>query len=165
MRYRQTLIPALLLSGLLFGGPVAGYTLEEFRFDDPKRSAEFQDLIAKLRCVVCQNESLAASQASVAQDLRREIYRRMQEGQSREQIIEFLVARYGDFVLYDPPLKPSTLIVWLGPPGLVGLGIYLFIRALKRKQLQPEGELSESERAHLNRLLAQGGQAHTQERP
>ncbi|QIK38468.1 cytochrome c-type biogenesis protein CcmH [Caldichromatium japonicum] len=146
----------LCLTGILLARPALAYTLEEFRFDDPKRGAEFRDLIAELRCVVCQNESLAGSQASVAQDLRREIYRRMQEGQTREQIIDFLVARYGEFILYDPPLKPSTVLIWLGPLVLVGAGGYLFIRTLKRKQTEPEpDDLTEEERTRLYQLLPQ----------
>ncbi len=152
----------LLLSGILLDRPAPAYTLEEFGFEDPKRSAEFRDLIAELRCVVCQNESLASSQASVAQDLRREIYRRMQEGQGRDEIIDFLVARYGEFILYDPPLKPSTLLIWLGPLLLVGTGGYLFIRTLRRKQTEPERGLTEEERARLSQLLAQNGQGHNQ---
>ena len=101
-------LPALLLAGLLAAPVVGAYTLEEFTFENPARAHEFRELIDELRCLVCQNESLAGSQAELAQDLREEVFRMMQEGQSRDEVVEFLVARYGDFVLYDPHLKPST---------------------------------------------------------
>lgn len=145
---------ALMLAASLAAGSVSAYTLEEFSFDDPARFDEFRDLIAELRCLVCQNESLAASQAEVAQDLREEIYRMMRDGQSRDEIVEFLVARYGDFVLYDPPIKPSTYLLWFGPFLLVAGGGFLLFRTLKRKEAEPETELSETERARLEQLLA-----------
>ncbi len=117
----------MLAAALLAARPMP-ITLEEFTFEDPARTQEFHDLIGKLRCLVCQNESLAGSQASVAQDLRKEVYRMMREGKSRDDVVDFLVARYGDFVLYEPPIKPSTYILWFGPFLFVGLGGFLLLR-------------------------------------
>lgn len=151
------LLAGLLLGGALAPGSAQAYTLEEFTFEDPARTHEFRDLIGQLRCLVCQNESLAGSQASVAQDLREEVYRMMSEGQSRDQIVDFLVARYGDFVLYEPPLKPSTYFLWLGPFLFLGLGGYLLARALQRKKAEPEQDLSASERERLSQLFARNG--------
>lgn len=144
---------ALLFVSLL-GGLASAYTLEEFKFDTPAEHEAFRDLIGKLRCLVCQNESLAGSQAGVAQDLREEVYRMMREGQSEQEIVTFLVDRYGDFVLYEPPIRPSTYILWFGPFIFLGLGGYLLFRTLGRKTAEPEAELSEAERARLQRLLA-----------
>jgi cytochrome c-type biogenesis protein CcmH len=147
---------ALLAGVLAFGNPSA-YTLEEFKFDQPGQHEAFRDLIAKLRCLVCQNESLAASQADVAQDLREEVYRMMLEGQSDEEIVTFLVDRYGDFVLYEPPIKPSTYILWFGPFIFLGVAGYMLFRTLGRKKDEPEEDLTEAERTRLQRLLAAGG--------
>jgi cytochrome c-type biogenesis protein CcmH len=150
----RTLLRASLLAFLLTAPAAGAYTLEELSFEDPAQTEAFRELIEQLRCLVCQNESLAASQAELAQDLREEIYRMFKEGKSRDEIIEFLVARYGDFVLYDPPLKPSTYILWFGPFAFVGIGAFFLIRTLLRKQQSPDRELSDEERQRLEKLLA-----------
>ena len=129
------------------------YTLEEFTFEDPDQMEAFRALIEEIRCLVCQNESLAGSQAELAQDLREEVYRMFTEGRSRDEIVEFLVARYGDFVLYDPPLKPSTYVLWFGPFVLIGIGAFFLIRTLVRKKQSSDSELSPEERARLQALL------------
>ncbi|NCA71638.1 MAG: cytochrome c-type biogenesis protein CcmH [Sphingobacteriia bacterium] len=147
-------LSALLLLGALASGQATAYTLEEFSFETPAQHATFHSLIAKLRCLVCQNESLASSQAGVAQDLREEVYRMVQEGQSEREIVTFLVDRYGDFVLYEPPIKPSTYILWFGPFIFLGVAAWLLFRTLARKREEPESTLSESEQARLQRLLA-----------
>ena len=153
MRYLERL-RSLLLVGLLSANTAGAYTLEEFKFDDPARAEEFRGLIDELRCLVCQNESLAGSQAELAQDLREEVYRMMKEGQSRDQIVEFLVARYGDFVLYDPPVKLSTYPIWFGPLLLAGIGGFFLFRTLLRKKESADKELSEEERKRLQELLS-----------
>jgi cytochrome c-type biogenesis protein CcmH len=155
-----TVLAALTLAGVLLTTQAGAFTLEEFTFEDPARTQEFRDLTSELRCLVCQNESLAGSQAGVAQDLRKEVYRLMQEGKSRQEVIDFLVERYGDFVLYEPPLKPSTLVLWFGPFLFVGFGAYLLARTLQRKKAEPEQDLSEAERARLQQLLAKTGDQH-----
>ncbi len=143
-----------MLAGLLTAPTVGAYTLEEFKFEDPARSEAFRALIEEIRCLVCQNESLAGSQAELAQDLREEVYRMFQEGKSRDEIVDFLVARYGDFVLYDPPLKPSTYVLWFGPFLLIGVGAFLLIRTLMSKRQSRDKELSGEERQRLQKLLA-----------
>ncbi|MGE5155056.1 MAG: cytochrome c-type biogenesis protein [Bdellovibrio bacteriovorus] len=154
MRINRT-FRALVTGALLAWGAAGAYTLEEFQFESPAQEQQFRDLIGKLRCLVCQNESLAGSQADLAQDLREEVYRMMQEGKSKDEIIEFLVARYGDFVLYQPPIKPSTYLLWFGPFLLVGVGGFLLLRALQRKKGEPEPDLSGAERARIEQLLHQ----------
>ena len=145
----------LYLLGLLalFSSVTAAYTLEQFQFDDPKQTLQFQKLIEELRCLVCQNESLASSQADLAQDLRAEVYEMMQSGKSREEIVDFLVARYGDFVLYDPPLKPATYPLWFGPLILGILGLLIWVRVIRNKKRAADRELSEAERQRLQGLL------------
>lgn len=157
LRTRPLFFSAALLAGVLAFGNISAYTLEEYHFEDPADFTTFRDLIAKLRCLVCQNESLASSQAGVAQDLRNEVYRMMQEGQSDEEIMTFLVDRYGDFVLYEPRVKPSTYILWFGPFIFLGLGGYLLFRTLGRKKDEPEEDLTDAERTRLQRLLAADG--------
>jgi cytochrome c-type biogenesis protein CcmH len=151
------MIRALLAAALLAYGSVGAFTLEEFKFQSPGQEQEFRELIGKLRCLVCQNESLAASQADLAQDLRKEVYQMMQEGKGQEEIIEFLVARYGDFVLYQPPVKPSTYFLWFGPFVLIGVGGILLLRVLQRRRREPEQDLSAAERDRIEQLLTQPG--------
>ncbi|AHF03570.1 cytochrome C biogenesis protein [Marichromatium purpuratum 984] len=153
-RHHHPLLAGMALAGALLAGAAQSYTLEEFTFEDPNQFEDFRDLIGELRCLVCQNESLAGSQAGVAQDLREEVYAMMREGQSREEVVDFLVARYGDFVLYDPPIKPSTYILWFGPFVLVGGAGLLLWRAIRRKKAEPEQDLTADERARLQQLIA-----------
>lgn len=148
---------ALLTAALLAWGGAGAYTLEEFQFTSPAQEQEFRDLIGKLRCLVCQNESLAGSQADLAQDLREEVYGMMQEGKGKDEIVAFLVARYGDFVLYQPPVKPSTYILWFGPFLLIGVGGFLLLRALQRKKGEPEPDLTGAQQARIEQLLTQPG--------
>ena len=149
------LIKSLLLglSLLLGSGSLSAYTLEEFEFESPEQQAEFRELIGKLRCLVCQNESLAGSQAELAQDLRNEVYRMMRAGQSQDQILDFLVDRYGDFVLYDPPLKPSTYLLWFGPFVLIGIAAFVAVRTIMHKKQAPDEPMSDAERERLQSLL------------
>jgi cytochrome c-type biogenesis protein CcmH len=151
------LIKTILLAGLLtVAAAASAYTLEEFRFDSPAQEEQFRDLIGKLRCLVCQNESLAGSQAELAQDLRNEVYRMMRAGQSEDEILTFLVDRYGDFVLYDPPLKPSTYVLWFGPFVIIGVAAYFMLRAVMRRKPAPDEDISDEERARLQALLDSG---------
>jgi cytochrome c-type biogenesis protein CcmH len=158
---KSKLLPAAALAGLLLGAgmaPTHAYTLEEFTFDDPAKQAEFRGLIDELRCLVCQNESLSASQADLAQDLRQEVYEMMKSGKSKAEVVQFLVARYGDFVLYSPPIKPSTYVLWFGPLGLGLLGAFALVRAIRAKGKEADRQLTEADQARIAALLAKGEQ-------
>ncbi|TVQ89724.1 MAG: cytochrome c-type biogenesis protein CcmH [Chromatiaceae bacterium] len=158
MRHLSTLLTAAILAATLsVAGPAAAFTLEEFEFDSPQQQAAFRDLIGKLRCLVCQNESLAGSRAELAQDLRNEVYKMLRAGTSEEAILDFLVARYGDFVLYEPPLKPSTYLLWYGPFALLGLGALVLGGVIWHRRSRPEQPISAAERQRLQDLLAADG--------
>lgn len=103
--------------------------------------ARLRDLAQDLRCVVCQNESIADSQAGLAIDLRREIRGQIKEGQSDEEIVAYLVARYGDFVTYKPPLRPQTYVLWFGPFVLLALLLIALLRHVRRQPLMREDEM------------------------
>jgi len=126
--------------------------------EDPVIENRLQALASELRCLVCQNESLAASRAELAVDLRNQIRERMKQGESDSQIVDYLVSRYGDFVLYRPPFKLTTALLWLGPLLLLVAGLAaLFLRLLRRRQTPPV-ELDASERERARALLAKGHQ-------
>ncbi|MCF8176656.1 MAG: cytochrome c-type biogenesis protein CcmH [Burkholderiaceae bacterium] len=112
------------------------------------------EISEELRCLVCQNETIAASQADLAQDLRREIRTLIGEGKSDKEILDFMVVRYGDFVLYRPPVKPTTWLLWGGPFLLLAAGVFALIRFLRRRAKEAAAPaLSEEERRRAAALL------------
>ncbi len=109
---------------------------EPLVFDSQQQQDRFQALTTELRCLVCQNQNLADSDAPLAQDLRQEVFKLLQSGASDDDIRQFLVQRYGDFVLYRPPLKGNTLVLWLAPALLLGLGaVIVAVNIRKRSKL------------------------------
>ncbi|SFM44885.1 cytochrome c-type biogenesis protein [Nitrosomonas communis] len=122
--------------------------------EDPVLEKRLIDLSENLRCLVCQNESLAGSRADFANDLRREMREQMKANKSDEEIIDFLVARYGDFVLYNPPFKTTTLLLWFGPLILfLGATIGLIIYLRRRRTQLEDIPLSESQRLEAEALI------------
>jgi cytochrome c-type biogenesis protein CcmH len=109
-------------------------------FADPALEADYQALIREVRCLVCQNQTIADSSAPLAADLRREIRELMADGASRDDVSQFLVERYGDFVLYRPPLQPTTWALWGAPVALCLLGLFVFARIVRARLQQPLGE-------------------------
>ncbi len=106
-------------------------------FTDAEQEARYQKLTLELRCLVCQNQNLADSDAPLAQDLRKEIYDMMQAGRSNDEIKQFLIDRYGDFVLYMPPVKSNTLVLWLMPAVLLIGGALVVLIAVRKRKLIP----------------------------
>ena len=122
--------------------------------DDPVANKRAVHLADQLRCLVCQNQTIADSNAELALDLRRQIREQIAAGRSDGQIVEFMVERYGDFVLYRPPLKGTTLFLWFGPPVLLLLGIIFLLRYLNARRKRVEQQpLSAAERRAAEALL------------
>lgn len=131
MRLRPVLLAALLaFAGAAFAGSGA---IEPLPFKDHAQEVRFQHLTKQLRCLVCQNENLADSNADLARDLRLEVFQLMQQGKSDAQIKQYLVDRYSDFVLYDPPLKPGTWLLWFGPLAILLAGGVVVAVAIRRR--------------------------------
>jgi cytochrome c-type biogenesis protein CcmH len=142
-----------VFSLLLIVPPAFSATLADYTFDDPQKGEAFRSVISQMRCLVCQNESLAGSNAELAVDLRNEIYEMMKAGKNKDDIVSFMVARYGDFVLYNPPVKPSTYPLWFGPILLFMIGAIVLYRNLQKKSVSREAELSPEEQQRLDNLL------------
>jgi len=121
--------------------------------DDPVIEQRLLKLAEDLRCLVCQNESLAGSHAELAEDLRREIRAQMKAGKDDEQVIAYLTERYGDFVLYRPPFKPETWLLWLGPLLFLGIGGGAWVMTLRRRRAAPVTPVDEKTRAAAAQLL------------
>jgi cytochrome c-type biogenesis protein CcmH len=119
--------------------------------DDPALEKRVLGIASELRCLVCQNQTLADSNAPLALDLRNEVREQLKSGKSERDVVDFMVARYGDFVRYRPPLKASTLLLWGGPFLLLAFGLFLLLRRIRGKALPPE--LSAEERQQAARLL------------
>jgi cytochrome c-type biogenesis protein CcmH len=123
---------------------------------DPVLEKRMIGLAEKLRCLVCQNESLASSRADLAEDLRREVREQMAKGKDDQEILDYLVARYGDFVLYEPPVKSYTALLWFGPFALLlgGAGTLVY-QLRKRRQTVQESELSPEAQQRAASLLSE----------
>ena len=120
--------------------------------EDPLLEKRVNALADELRCLVCQNQTLADSNAPLAVDLRNQIREQLAKGASERDVVDFMVARYGDFVLYRPPFKASTVALWLGPFVFLILGVWVLLRRISRRRA-PESSLSEADRARAAKLL------------
>jgi len=125
---------------------------------DPEMEKKAMAIAEELRCLVCQNQTIAESHASLAIDLKNKVRTMVAEGQSKKQIMDYMVARYGDFVLYDPPVKSTTYALWGGPFVLMLLGVGILLFNLKnRKKVVVDTPLSEEQNKQINDLLKQEG--------
>ncbi len=120
---------------------------------DPALEVRVMAVAEELRCLVCQNETIAASNADLAVDLRKQIRSQLADGRSQQQILDYMVARYGDFVLYNPPLKASTLVLWGGPFVLLLVGLGVMGASILRRRTTAQPLLGEAERARAQSLL------------
>ncbi len=148
---RATILLLILLLALPFAA--CAQTAQPMP-DDPVANKRAVQLADQLRCLVCQNQTIADSNAELALDLRRQIREQIAEGKSDGQIVDFMVERYGDFVLYRPPLKATTLFLWFGPPVLLLLGIIFLLRYLSSRRKRVEQQpLSAGDRRVAEALL------------
>jgi cytochrome c-type biogenesis protein CcmH len=147
----------LLLSLLL--AAAAGLTPAQEarpRAEDPVLEARVMRIAEELRCLVCQNETIAASHADLAVDLRQQIRQKLQQGQSEAQILDFMVQRYGDFVLYKPPLKRSTWLLWAGPFVLLAVALAVLVLNIRRRRATtPAAPLGADDQERARRLLGE----------
>ncbi len=147
---------ALLIAAMLAVTALPTHAAEAVReFDSPEQRERYHVLLEQLRCLVCQNESLASSGADLAQDMRDEVYRLVvREDRSNEAAIEYLTDRYGDFVLYRPPVGPSTWLLWFGPALMLLIGAAVLALVIRQRRRAETGTLSDDERERVDRLLA-----------
>jgi cytochrome c-type biogenesis protein CcmH len=148
---------ATLACAVLCVAPLAAIAADAVPTEmDPVKAARAVRLAEQLRCLVCQNQSIAESNAELANDLRSQIREQIAAGKSDDEIVAYMVNRYGDFVLYRPPFKATTLLLWAGPALLLVGGALVLARNVRRRQSVPEVALTAEERARAERLLAGG---------
>ena len=128
----------LLFSSLTFSLNATAAPIETFEFDSAETEKIFHKLSDELRCLVCQNQNIAESNADLAKDLRLEIYTMLSRGQSEEEIVDFMVQRYGDYVLYRPPFKPMTWLLWFGPILVFIFGLIYAVRLMKSQSAETQ---------------------------
>ena len=137
---------------------MAQASIDTYEFSSQAQRERYRTLVEELRCPKCQNQNIADSDAPIAMDMRDEIFKKLEEGQSNEQIVEFLVDRYGDFVRYKPPVNKSTLILWYGPAAFLVFGFAMVVVIVIRRRRstvteQHEQQLSSDEKARLSDIL------------
>src|ERR1044071_2676544 len=139
---------------LSLGATVVAWDIRPASGDDPVVEKRLMNLSKELRCLVCQNETLADSQAGLAEDLRREIREQIKAGKSDKEIISFLTQRYGQFILYRPQVTPTTYLLWFGPFVLLLIGLFvLFAYIRPRREVIPEKPLTSDERKRAEEML------------
>ncbi|WP_198246443.1 cytochrome c-type biogenesis protein [methane-oxidizing endosymbiont of Gigantopelta aegis] len=130
--------------------------VEYRKFDSPQQEQAYQNLTNELRCLVCQNQTIADSNADLAKDLRRQVYEMLQQGKSQQEIVDFMTQRYGDFVMYRPPLKPKTIILWVGPAVFIVIGLVVLVIISRKKAAGAQSvALTEHEEKRIRQLLEQ----------
>ena len=143
----------LIAFTLLLSLSSASYAAVEVKkFEDPKQEQQYKKLIDELRCLVCQNQNLADSNAALAVDLRKQVYKMINEGQSDKEIMDFMVTRYGDFVLYRPPFKTTTFFLWVGPFIILIIGFFVLIRFIRQRK-NVVSTLTNNDKEKLKQLL------------
>ena len=149
------IIYVLMVALLAYGGAMAKEATQ--LAEDPVVEQRLIVISEEMRCLVCQNESLAGSRSDLANDLRRELRTLIKQGKTDAEIREFMVSRYGDFVLYRPPVKPSTWLLWAGPFGLMILGVVALFVYLRRRSADVGTDvLTDDERKRAEAMLQEG---------
>ncbi len=153
-KYFLQALKTLLVVGVFASSTMSFAAIETYQFSNAEDEIRYQKMIAELRCLVCQNQNLADSNAELAQDLRAKTFEMINAGASNNEIAEFMVARYGDFVLYRPPLKGQTLLLWIGPFGILLIALVVFFITIRRSQSKTK--LPTAARAKAASLLDEG---------
>lgn len=149
----RNLLAKLMLLALFAAGPLPA-AIEEREFDTPEQLERYRQLSDELRCPLCLNSNISGSDAPIAADLRQQVYEQIKAGRSDREIIAFMTERYGDFILYRPPLTPGTYLLWFGPPALLLAGLLIARRLMKKSQASTEDTaLSAEEQRQLSRYL------------
>ena len=146
----------LALIGALVFATAAAHARSVFEargFSSPEHEQRYHALVDELRCLVCQNQNIAESNADLASDLRREVYRMVEDGRSEDEIAGFMVARYGDFVLYRPPVRSGTILLWAGPFVLAAIGLTVLAVHLRRRRRAPVAALDADDRRRIRHIL------------
>lgn len=154
---RRAWQPWLFLCLTLLAAPLPA-VVEYHPFDDPAKEQAYQTLISELRCLVCQNQTIADSNADLAKDLRQQVYDMLQQGKSQQDVVDFMTQRYGDFVMYKPAFNLKTALLWLGPIVFVLIGIITVVILARSKKNAQHAALDKQQQSRLDDILQKGEQ-------
>ena len=145
----------LLFSTALLFSVTASGAIDALNFSSPQQEDDYHSLTQELRCPQCQNNNIADSNATIAVDMRGKVFELLQEGKSKNDVVDYMVARYGNFVTYDPPMTASTLVLWIAPLLLVLLGVVFLLRRKPKAQSSVKSQdfLTDEDNARLAELL------------
>lgn len=143
----------IIIITLLFSLAPLNAAVEMKIFDNEQQEQRYKHIIDELRCLVCQNQNISGSNAGLAQDLRKQVHKMILEGKDDETIYDFMVTRYGDFVLYRPPFKATTFFLWVGPFIIFIVGLFVLIRFIRKREKIVVKELSGSDKEKLKQLM------------
>ena len=143
----------IILSMLFLLNPFIYAAVEIRQFQNLEHEQRYKNLINEFRCVVCQNQNIADSNAALAKDLRKQVYKMINAGKSDDEIMEFMVTRYGDFVLYRPQFNSMTFLLWVGPFIIFIIGLYILISFIRQRKEVVVTDLSKIDKEKLKQLL------------
>jgi len=143
----------LIIFTFLFSLSTLNAAVELKQFKNAEQEQRYKNIIDELRCLVCQNQNLADSNAGLAQDLRKQVHKMILAGDDDEAIFDYMVTRYGDFVLYRPPFKATTFLLWVGPFIIFALGLFVLIRFIRQRKKVVVTELNSGDKEKLKQLL------------
>jgi cytochrome c-type biogenesis protein CcmH len=138
-----------------------GFAIDDHQLANPEQQKTYEIIISELRCLVCQNQTIADSNAELASDLRRQVFEMLQQGKSKDDIVQFMTDRYGDFVLYNPPLKTKTALLWLGPIAFLITGFAMIFWFIRRKKIAAIMPIDKKKQEKIRRLLSENNESST----
>ncbi len=144
--------PLLIAFSLFLTATNVSAAIESFEFDSAQQEQVFHDLTKQLRCPKCQNQNISDSNAPLAKDLRNKTYELVKQGKNEQQVVDYMVARFGNFVRYDPPMTPATIFLWLGPLLFILFGFVVLYKQTKNKS-KTSDEFDEQENQRLAKIL------------
>lgn len=150
----QLLIASILTISLLGFSLQSFAAIDTFEFETAKQEQTFNDLTKLLRCPKCQNQNISDSNAELAKDLRNKTYELVKQGKNEEEVVDYMVARFGNFVRYDPPVTPATIFLWVGPLLFIIFGVLVLFRQIRKQSLHKD-DLDDDEQQKLQQLLKQ----------
>jgi len=144
---------SLLIVILLFTSAQASARISAYEFDNAEQESIYNELVDELRCLVCQNQTIADSNAELAQDMKRKTHELVMQGKTKKEISDFMVQRYGNFVQYKPPVEPTTYLLWAGPFIILFIGLFFLIKIIRNRKIEKPATLSDVDRSRAEDLL------------
>jgi len=152
------MIRLILIVILLFASAQTLARISAYEFENAEQESIYNELVDELRCLVCQNQTIAESNAELAQDMKRKTHELVMQGKSKEEISDFMVQRYGNFVQYKPPVTPTTYLLWTGPFIILFIGLFILLKIIRNRKVEKPRELSDNDRSRAADLLNSKGE-------